>query len=55
MQIGSAVRGMREFQIPEDMREGYGYPEITVKDRRKIFGQNLAGLLGMDTKRGMDA
>jgi len=54
MQIGSAVRGLREFQIPEDMREGYGYPEITVKDRRKIFGQSLAGLLGMDTKRRVD-
>jgi hypothetical protein len=43
--------GMREFQIPEDMRKGYGYPEITEEDRRKIFGLNLAGLLGIEPKR----
>jgi len=50
-QLLAAVKGFREFQIPEDMREGYGYPEITDEDRRKIFGENLAGLLGIDTKR----
>jgi predicted TIM-barrel fold metal-dependent hydrolase len=50
-QIGGAVRGFREFQIPEDMRLGYGYPEITDEDRRKIFGENLASLLGIEPKR----
>ena len=42
---------MREFQIPEDMQEGYGYPAITDEDRRKIFGENLAGLIGIEPKR----
>jgi hypothetical protein len=51
IQIRAAVMGMREFQIPEDMRKGYGYPEITEEDRRKIFGLNLAGLLGIEPKR----
>jgi predicted TIM-barrel fold metal-dependent hydrolase len=50
-QIGAAVKGLCEFQIPEDMRRGYGYPEITDEDRRKIFGKNLAKLLGIDTSR----
>ena len=50
-QIGAAVLGLRSFQIPEDMREAYGYPEITDEDRHKIFGQNLGRLLGIDTSR----
>jgi predicted TIM-barrel fold metal-dependent hydrolase len=48
--IGS-VEGFRRFQIPEDMRRDYGYPEITDEDRRKIFGGNLARLLGVDTSK----
>ena len=51
VQIATAVRGLREFQIPEDMREGYGYPAITDYDRRRIFGENLAELLGIDATR----
>ena len=51
MQIRFAVQGLREFQIPVDMQEGYGYPAITDADRRKIFGENLAGLLGIDTSK----
>ncbi|MCB8817837.1 amidohydrolase family protein [Desulfosporosinus shakirovi] len=47
-QLKAAVQGMRDFQIPADLREQYGYPEITSEDRGKIFGQNLATLLGID-------
>jgi uncharacterized protein len=50
-QIRSAVMGMRDFQIPEDMQQGYGYPAITDEDRKKIFGGNLARLLGVDTTK----
>ncbi len=50
-QIRSAVIGMREFQIPEDMQKSYGYPAITPEDRRKIFGGNLGRLLGIDTAK----
>lgn len=50
-QIGGAVQGFRDYQIPDDLREGYGYPEITDEDRRKIFGENLAGLIGIEPKR----
>jgi predicted TIM-barrel fold metal-dependent hydrolase len=46
-----AVDGLRDFQIPKDMQEGYGYPKITDEDRRKIFGGNLGNLLGIDTSK----
>ena len=48
LQVRLAVTGLREFQIPEDMQKGYGYPALTDEDRRKIFGGNLARLLGLD-------
>ncbi|RJP36355.1 MAG: amidohydrolase [Desulfobacteraceae bacterium] len=50
-QIRTAVIGMREFQIPEDMQKDYGYPAITDEDRKKIFGGNLGRLLGIDTTK----
>jgi predicted TIM-barrel fold metal-dependent hydrolase len=50
-QILFAVYGLREFQFPEDMQEGYGYPALTDEDRAKIFGLNLAGLLEIDTSK----
>ncbi len=51
VQIRNAVLGFRDFQIPKDLQEGYGYPEITEEDRRKIFGGNLARLLDIDTSK----
>jgi hypothetical protein len=50
-QIRLAVMGLRDFQIPEDMQKGYGYPALTDEDRRKIFGGNLARLLGIDASK----
>jgi len=51
-QSRGVVMGLQEFQIPEDMQIDYGYPGITDEDRKKIFGTNLAKLLGIDpTKR----
>lgn len=51
-QIKGAVVGLREFQFPEDMQVDYGFPALTDEDKAKIFGLNLAGLLGIDsTKR----
>jgi predicted TIM-barrel fold metal-dependent hydrolase len=50
-QIAGAVRGLREFQIPEDMQLSYGYPPITDEDRAKIFGTNFGRLLGIDTSK----
>jgi predicted TIM-barrel fold metal-dependent hydrolase len=37
-----------DFQMPEDLTAGYGYPQITDEHRRMMFGGTLLGLLGMD-------
>lgn len=50
-QVRGAVQGLREFQIPEDMQEGFGYPAITEQDRANIFGLNMAKLLKIEPAR----
>ena len=34
--------------IPDDLREGYGYPQITLDHKRAILGENFARLMGVD-------
>ncbi len=41
------IDALWRFQIPEDMRKRYGYPELTVEDKRKILGLNSARLYGI--------
>lgn len=47
-QIGAAVKGLSDFQIPEELQSQYGYLPLSDEDKRKIFGGNLAGLLGIN-------
>jgi hypothetical protein len=42
------IRKFMELEIPEDLRVGYGYPQITREDKEKILGRNFAGLMGID-------
>ena len=42
------IEALWRFQIPEEMRERYGYPEITEADKRKILGLNSARLYGIE-------
>ncbi len=51
MQTGCAVMGLRDFQMPKELQEKYGYPEITEEDKQKMFGGNLGRLLGIDTSK----
>lgn len=37
-----------DLDIPDDLRRGYGYPQITREDRAMILGQNFARLMGVD-------
>lgn len=48
------LQAFMELEIPEDLRDGYGYPQLTRSDREKILGLNFARLLGVDVeaKRG---
>ncbi len=36
------------LKIPEDLRRGYGYPQITREDKEMILGANMARLTGLD-------
>lgn len=51
VQMMAAVKGLRDFQIPEEMQDQYGYPPITDEDRAKMFGGNLGRLMGIDTTK----
>lgn len=37
-----------EMEMPIELQEGYGYPEITDEAKRMILGENAARLLGID-------
>jgi hypothetical protein len=41
------IEAFWRFQIPEELRERYGYPELTEADKRKILGLNSARLYGV--------
>jgi uncharacterized protein len=41
------IDALWRFQIPEEMRKKYGYPELTVDAKRKILGLNSARLYGV--------
>jgi uncharacterized protein len=46
-----ALKAFWEFEIPQDLQEGYGYPALTEQAKRKILGENLLRLHGMDRTR----
>jgi predicted TIM-barrel fold metal-dependent hydrolase len=39
-----------ELEIPEDLRDGYGYPQFTREDKEKFLGLNFARMLGIDVE-----
>jgi predicted TIM-barrel fold metal-dependent hydrolase len=43
-----ALRAFMDFHIPEDLCAGYGYPQLTDQAKRKILGENLLRLHGMN-------
>jgi uncharacterized protein len=45
-----ALDAFWNFQIPEDMSAGYGYPPLTEQAKKKILGENLLRLHGMDVE-----
>ena len=42
------IDSFRAFQIPEEFRHRYGYPELTATAKEKILGLNAARLYGID-------
>jgi predicted TIM-barrel fold metal-dependent hydrolase len=47
---GPFLKNFMEMEIPEDLQDGYGYPQITHEDKRMILGGNMARLLGIDVE-----
>ena len=45
------IDAFRAFQIPADLREQHGYPELTRAVKAKILGWNAANLYGIDPIR----
>jgi hypothetical protein len=44
------LKAFWEFEIPQDIIDGYGYPQLTEQAKRKILGENLLRLHGMDVE-----
>ena len=45
------IEAFWRLQIPEEMRNRYGYPEITPEMKRKVLGLNSARLYGLSPDR----
>jgi predicted TIM-barrel fold metal-dependent hydrolase len=42
-----ALEAFWNFELPRDLVDGYGYPQLTEQAKRKILGENLLRLHGM--------
>ena len=42
------INAMKLFQMPDRLREEFGYPEVTEEIKAKILGLNAAKLYGVD-------
>lgn len=42
------IEAFRRFQMPEELQEEFGYPDLTDADKEKILGLNAARLYGID-------
>lgn len=42
------LQAFLDLEIPEDLRVGWGFPQITHDDHRKILGENFARVMGID-------
>jgi predicted TIM-barrel fold metal-dependent hydrolase len=45
-----ALDAFWNFELPQDLVDGYGYPQLTEQAKRKILGENLLRLHGMDVE-----
>jgi uncharacterized protein len=50
-----AIDAFRAFQIPADLRDRYGYPELTPARKVKILGGNAARVYGIDLEAARTA
>ena len=43
------------FEMPEELIEGYGYPRVTGAIKRKVLGENIARMHGIDIEQRKQA
>lgn len=46
-----ALDAFWKFELPEDLVNGYGYPQLTMQAKKKILGGNLARLMNIDVEQ----
>jgi predicted TIM-barrel fold metal-dependent hydrolase len=44
------LKAFMAMEMPEDLRDGFGYPAITRRDRENILGLNFARLMGVNVE-----
>jgi predicted TIM-barrel fold metal-dependent hydrolase len=49
------IDAFKAFSIPDDMREKYGYPELTAEVKAKILGRNACRVYGIDGQAALRA
>jgi uncharacterized protein len=47
------LRTFMDLEISDELRDGYGYPQITHADKEAILGQNFARILGIDLEQAI--
>jgi hypothetical protein len=43
------IDAFRKFRIPDQLVEGYGYPQLTTEVKARVFGLNAARLWNIQT------
>ncbi|NND54354.1 MAG: amidohydrolase family protein [Gammaproteobacteria bacterium] len=49
------IEAFRRFEMPENLREQFGYSELSAADKDIIFGKNVAKLYGIDVDTQLTA
>ncbi len=49
------IEAFRRYQMPDNLKESFGYADITAANRELIFGRNLAGLYDIDVEAARTA
>jgi hypothetical protein len=49
--IQAYINLFAEMTMPEDLQDGYGYPELTPEIKAAIFGGNFARVMGIDIEK----
>ena len=48
--IQSYIEVLDSLDMPEELQDGYGYPQVTREVKEKIFGLNFARMMGVDVE-----